>query len=98
MNKKIVVFGDVHLYWQSMRIILDYARENGIDTILTLGDEAHKIYPVASGKQEEYDMMWHELRTFRDEKEGRELICCIGDKTASVARDLLPHFVGMEIS
>jgi len=26
MNKKLVAFGDVHLHWQAMRLILDYAR------------------------------------------------------------------------
>jgi hypothetical protein len=94
VDRKIVAFGDVHLYWQSTRVILDYAREQGIDTALTLGDEGPLMFPLVIGNQAEYDRVWHELRTYHNEQEGRKLICCIGDKTAIVAEDLLPHFVG----
>jgi len=96
MNQKLVVFGDVHLRWQAMKLILDYAREHEIDTALTLGDEGHKMYPLETGRQEDYDRMWHELRVFRDEKPGRGLIMTIGEKTAAVAPDLRVHFVGFD--
>jgi hypothetical protein len=63
-----------------------------------LGDEAHKIYPVIAGEQADYDRMYHELRTFRDEKPDREVICLIGDKTAGVAKDFISHYVGVDKS
>ena len=95
MDRGLVAFGDVHLQWQSMRVILDHAREHGIDTALTLGDEGYTFGPSAPS---DYELMWNELRTYRDEKAGRELICCIGDHTSYPAKDLLPHFVGAKES
>lgn len=98
IDKRMIVFGDVHLVWQAVKVILDYAREHSIDSVLTLGDEGHKMYPYETGDQIDYDRLYHELRSFRDERSGRSLVCCIGDKTACAPRDMKPHFVGLSES
>jgi len=96
MPEKLIAFGDVHLNWQAARVILDHARKEEVNKALTLGDEGYKIYPFGTGEQEEYDKLYHEIRTFRNEKPKRILICIKGDKTVTVPPDLFVNFVGFD--
>lgn len=91
-NERILSFGDLHLKWQAGRVILDEARQEGIQRVITLGDEAHKIYPFEAGDPMDYKRLWDELRAFRDEDPERVLTCIIGDKTAGVPPDLIRNF------
>ena len=90
MKKRLIVFGDMHLDWEAVRAILDEARTLGIDTALTLGDED----AMASSPELVYDALFGALRDYRDEKPGRELICCVGDKTGGV-RYINDNYVGI---
>lgn len=96
MNEECIIFGDVHLNWKAVVLILDYARKNCIETVLTLGDEAHKKYPYLTGEQEDYDRIWHEFRVYKKENPNRKLILTVGDKTAGVAKDMFKYFIGVD--
>lgn len=95
MAEVLIALGDLHLNWQAGKLIFDKARSEGINTALTLGDEAHKIYPFDIGDPEDYERLYDEMRQFRDELPERRLICVIGDKTAGVPKDLVRNFAGV---
>jgi len=94
MKTKIIAFGDVHLHWKSAKIIFNYARDIKANTVITLGDEANKIFPFAIGKMEHYDYLYNEYIKFRNE-ENKQLICTAGDKTAGIPKELLHNFIGL---
>lgn len=94
-SEKVLTFGDVHLHWKAAKIILDKARTEDIRRVITLGDEAHKIYPFEAGEPMDYKRLFDELRAFRDEDPERVLTCVIGDKTAGVPQDLFRNFAGV---
>ncbi len=94
MKEKAIVIGDLHLNWQAAKVALDFAREQGINTAINLGDEAHLIYPVAAGDPEDYRKLFDELRAFVQEIPNRRLICVVGDKTAGVPDDMCHYYAG----
>lgn len=89
MNKKIIVFGDLHSDSEATRVILDEARHLSIDSAINLGDEV-SIFDNTGEFRKVYDA----LMRFRDEEKGRELICCLGDKTGGVIPALKANYVG----
>ena len=91
-----VVFGDVHLHWKAVKVILDHARGVGIEKALTLGDEANAVFPQKITDWEEIARVWHELKAYRDEKNARELVCTLGDKTDALEPDIFRNFVGVD--
>ena len=92
---KSIIFGDVHLQSDSERVILDYARKYEINKLYTLGDEGHKIYPFASGTQEENDAVFDHIRDFLQEDNSRSLTAVLGDKTYYIPKDFVKHFQGV---
>ena len=92
---QVLAFGDLHLNWQAGRHIFNVARAQNINHVISLGDEAHKIYPFATGDEQHYELLFDELFRFADEDASRQLVCVAGDKTAGVPPELLPNFVGV---
>jgi len=92
-GEKLIAFGDLHLHWQAAQLILGYARVQGINNALTLGDEGAKFYPLENGEEIDYLRLYHELRLFRDEGPKRVLTCVLGDKTVWVPPDLYINYV-----
>ena len=87
-----IVFGDLHLDWRALEVILSEARKLGIDTALNLGDEGCFF----GGRDEDYDKLYNALRNFRDERPERELICMVGGETDLVPSDLFRNYVGVD--
>ena len=91
-QENVVVFGDLHLNYDALEVILEEARKENIDTALNLGDEDS----FGGGLPEYYDKLFGALREYRDEKKERRLICIIGDKTWGVKPDLKRNYVGVD--
>ncbi len=91
-GERLIAFGDLHLHWPAAQLILGYARAEGINNALNLGDEGAKLYPLESGDEIDYLRLYHELRLFRDESPKRVLVCVLGDKTGWVPKDLYTNY------
>ncbi len=93
MKRKMIVFGDIHLDWEAVNIILDEARNLSIDNALNLGDE-DSVFVLSEPWM--YDKIYGAMRDFRDEKPERELICCLGDNTGGVKPYLFENYTGFD--
>lgn len=97
-GEKIIAFGDVHLCWQATQVILNYARKQEIDNVVTLGDEGHKIYPFETGDKIDYQRHYHEIRRYQEENPKRIVVSVLGDKTVWVPKDLYSNYIGVDSS
>lgn len=96
MNERVLSFGDLHLNWQAAYEILKYARTERLQKVINLGDEGHKFYPLIPGEPQDYNSLYGQLRSFRDEDPARVLVCLLGDKTGAIPSDLWLNYVGVD--
>ncbi|MBL7169800.1 MAG: metallophosphoesterase family protein [Candidatus Aenigmarchaeota archaeon] len=93
MSDKIIVFGDIHLCYQALNVILEEADKLGIDFAINLGDE-DSIFGTRRG--DEHDLIFGRLRDYRDLRSERRLICVVGNETGGVKPYLLQNYVGVD--
>jgi len=46
MNRSMIIFGDMHLHYNALEVVLNEARKMGINTALNLGSAAVAILPI----------------------------------------------------
>lgn len=94
MAEKILIFGDLHANWRAGKVILDQARSQNINFVVTLGDEGPKFFSMELGAEAHVKSIFDQMIQYRDEHAGRRLVCLIGNDTPKPPGELMGNYVG----
>lgn len=94
LTKPVLVFSDIHSQESALEVILNHARVEGIQTVMSLGDEHSPFLSSDIDSLIQIRELYNRLARWKNEDKNRRLICLPGDTTYDVPEGLWGNYNG----